>query len=365
MEEQFYTPKKKKEIKKSILLLIGVLLVFFLIFEIGLRIFSYPNYGFSKGMFEADENLGWKLSPDYSGTHSIFGRTVSINTNSKGMRDFREYAYEKGDKLRVLVLGSSYAFGNGAEFEESYVELLRQSFNEEVEIINPSVPGYIINHKYVYFMKEGIKYNPDIILVPFTPNEWGHFEVIGQDMDLAVNKETYKTVNKQGFLVPPNMNNLQKVHAFLLVKSRGYSFFYSKTRLVFSLIVNKFERSPKAPPYFFEKNSLEYQEDYDGHFLLLKKLKESTDAKIILFIAPHKIDLANEEEIKENYGINYSVNTYQTKESMKQIAKELQIEIIEINSNDPDIFLKIDGHWTPRGNKMIADELYLKLKDKL
>ena len=356
---------KNKSIKKNILLLIGDMVIFFLAFEIGLRIFSYPAYGFSKGMFKADELLGWKLSSNYSGTHSIFGRTVSVNTNSQGMRDFREYDYEKGDKLRILVLGSSYDFGNGAELKETYIELLRGKFNEEIEIINPSVPGYVMNHKYVYFMKEGIKYNPDIILLSFTPNEWGSFEIIRQNTNFTINKTNEVTVNKQGFLVPPKMNNLRKIHAFLLMKLRVHSFFYSKTRLIFSSIINKLTSGPNIPLYFFEKYSLEYQENYEGHFSLLKKSKESTDAKIILFIPPHKIDLANEEEIRNKYEIDYSVDTYQTKESMKQIAKELQIDVIEINSNDPDIFLKIDGHWTQRGNQMIADELYIKLEQIL
>ena len=354
----------KKENKKNILLLIGIVLVFLFMFEIILIIFNYPIYGFSEGIFKYDENLGHKLSPNFSGTQSIFGRTVKINTNSQGMRDIREYTYERNNKTRILVLGSSYAFGNGAEFEETYVELLRKKFNEEVETMNPSTPAYTTKHNYVYFMNEGIKYNPDIIILPFTPIEWGSFEIIEKNNSVAVNKIDY-LVNKQGFLVSKEGDVIRKIHGFLLTKLRTYSFFYSKIRLIISSIINKINKIQNVPPYFLEKNSINYQEDYEGYFNLLWKLKQNTNAKIIIFVAPHKIDLASEEEIKIEYGLNYSVNSSQTKESVKKIAEELQVGFIEIKSNDPDIFLKVDMHWTSRGNQIVADELYLKLQEYL
>jgi len=364
MEEKSYKEKKKKEIKKSILLFLGVILVFFLIFEIGLRILNYPTYGFQEGFFQADEIIGYRLSPNYSGVQSSYHRLVEINTNSKGLRDFREYTYEKGDKQRILVLGDSYSFGNAVELEDSYVELLRQSFNEEVEIINTGVSGYGINNEYLYFINEGLRYNPDIILLQFCVNDWESYKIIKENDIEKIDLRNSLTASKEGILISNVKKRLSSsIHLFFLMKLRSYNFLYSKAKLIISKI-NSAEKQ-EAPVFYMPKDSKEYAESYEGYFNLLKKLKESTNAKIILFSGPHILYLTDSEKIMQEYNLNYSMEPNQVEESLEQMTKDLQIDFIRIQSNDPDIFLKVDGHWTPRGNQIIADELYLKLKDKL
>ena len=47
------------------------------------------------------------------------------------------------------------------------------------------------------------------------------------------------------------------------------------------------------------------------------------------------------------------------------VTVDVDGNFINVDSDDPDIFLKVDGHWTPRGNQIIADELYLRLNQIL
>jgi len=358
----------KRETKINILLLVLVILLFLFVLEVSLRIFSYPNYGFQKGLFQKDEVVGYKLSPDYSGLQSIYKKNININTNSKGLRDFREYDYQKNNKTRILILGDSTSFGNGVELEDSYPELLRQNFNEEVEIINLGVPGYGINNEYLYYMNEGIKYNPDIVLLQFTLNDWGTHQISEDNGFETIDKKHSFSVNNDGALILSEEENIfRSTHLFLLMRLRSYSLIYSRLRAVCSSLIYRLKKlkGNEIHLFFKSKDSLEYKEAYNGYSYILEKLKTGTNAKIIIFMGPHKLYLANPQEIKEKYNVDYEIEPEQTKQSIKEIAENLEIDVIEITSNDPDIFLKVDGHWTSRGNEMIANELYVKLKKRV
>ncbi|MFH0936635.1 MAG: SGNH/GDSL hydrolase family protein [Candidatus Woesearchaeota archaeon] len=350
--------------KKNIILLIVVILIFFIAFEIILRIFSYPVYGFSKGLFQTNDIIGYKLSSNYSGVQSIYGRTIKIETNSKGMRDFREYSYKRINKPRILILGDSFSFGNSIELNESYVEYLRKNFNDNVEILNLAVPGYGVNNEYLSFINEDINYKPDVIILQFAINDWDSYKIIKQSGKEVIDKSNSFIANKDGYLVNEGEGTLRSIHLFLLTKLRFYSFIYSKSRLSLSSILNTFSKK-NVPLHYFKEDSKEYQEAYNAYHLLLEKIKNNTQAKIIVFVGPSKEDFVKAEEIKEKYKLNYSIDTSQVKNSIKKITESLNLTFIEIKADKPEIFLKVDGHWTPEENKKIANELYKSLKNEI
>ena len=46
------------------------------------------------------------------------------------------------------------------------------------------------------------------------------------------------------------------------------------------------------------------------------------------------------------------------------MGRKLDVEIIKIDFEEAE-FIKIDGHWTPKGNNIVAKELYLGIKEKV
>ena len=103
-------------------------------------------------------------SPDYD---------VSIRTNSRGMRADEEFAYEKspGTK-RIVVLGDSFGFGYGVNLEETSLSLLEKHLESddatEIEIINLSVSGFSTAEELIALETEGVRYQPDLVLVYWT-----------------------------------------------------------------------------------------------------------------------------------------------------------------------------------------------------
>jgi hypothetical protein len=357
--------KKSKNLKQNILLLIFILFMFFLILEVVLRIEGYSIYGFGKGTFVYDNILGYKLSSNYLGIQSIYSRTVNVETNSQGMRDVREYNYNKTEgTFRIVVLGDSVSFGNGVELNESYVEILRKKFEgKNVEIINLGVPGYGISQEYLTFLDEGKKYNPDLVLIQFGLNDWGTDKLISENGTLSIDKSQELIANKDGFLVAYGKESLlRSVHLYLLWNLRSYDFFYTKLRAILSqAIANYWKSQNGVPSYFLNNNSLQYQEDYQGYYSLIEKMKNSTNANIVLFAGPFNSDRVSSKEIETTFNLNYSVDPEETKKSVEDITNKLNLSFIGIEEKEKNIFIPIDNHWNSEGNKLVADNLYSKL----
>ncbi len=111
-----------------------------------------------------DPHLGWRNIPGWSATTN--GKKLTIN--SRGLRD-REYALAKPAGVkRILVLGDSYTWGYGVADEEIYTEVLERSLAKRgarVQVINSGVSGWGTDQEYLFLEREGIKYQPDLVVL--------------------------------------------------------------------------------------------------------------------------------------------------------------------------------------------------------
>ena len=80
---------------------------------------------------------GWISKPNLRDME-VFNRKV-LNTNSKGFRGKNEYPYRKvQDKVRILVLGDSFTFGDEVSDNETYSYYLQEMI-PHAEVINLGV----------------------------------------------------------------------------------------------------------------------------------------------------------------------------------------------------------------------------------
>jgi lysophospholipase L1-like esterase len=99
---------------------------------------------------------------------------VQFDTNSKGLRD-RELSYEKPPgKLRIVMLGDSLTVGWGVKFEETFPKRIERLYADRgipAEVINTGVGNYNTIQEVEYYITEGYKYNPDIVVLNFFVND--------------------------------------------------------------------------------------------------------------------------------------------------------------------------------------------------
>ena len=111
-----------------------------------------------------DPLLGWRNIPGWEANTN--GKKLTIN--SRGLRD-REYALAKPAGVRrVLVLGDSYTWGYGVADDEIYTEVLERSLasrGAKVQVINSGVSGWGTDQEFLFLKSEGIKYQPDVVVL--------------------------------------------------------------------------------------------------------------------------------------------------------------------------------------------------------
>jgi lysophospholipase L1-like esterase len=99
---------------------------------------------------------------------------VDFRTNAKGLRD-REFSYDRQPgKLRILMLGDSLTVGWGVPVERTFSKRIEELFaadGVDAEVINMGVGNYNTIQEAEYFLAEGFKYQPDIVVLNFFVND--------------------------------------------------------------------------------------------------------------------------------------------------------------------------------------------------
>jgi len=119
-----------------------------------------------------DRDLHWARPRNYTG----YTARKWYQTNSYGLRD-REISLEKpAQTVRILALGDSTVFGFGVPTEGTFSKRLEAMLNEDpgdtqFEVINAGVQSYSLYNSFVYLKRDGIRFDPDLILLETNYND--------------------------------------------------------------------------------------------------------------------------------------------------------------------------------------------------
>ena len=129
----------------------------------------------------ASRRMVWEPHPEPGAGYTLMKpgshyewQDISVDINTHGLRG-PETPYSKPpDTYRILNLGDSVAMGWGTREEDTYGRQLEQLLNglgsDELhyEVINAAVPGWNLDNELAYLQAEGLKYEPDLILLDLT-----------------------------------------------------------------------------------------------------------------------------------------------------------------------------------------------------
>ena len=145
-------------------------------FQQGASVFEEDGIGKFFEKMEPDPELFWRFAPDQTITPSG-KRTWRIISNHQRLREDHEIPLRKPDnEIRVLCLGDSCTFGFGLPIHETFVDQVEQQLQtlfpeKSVEAINAGVPGYTIFQGIRGLVRDGLNFDPDLVLVCFGNNE--------------------------------------------------------------------------------------------------------------------------------------------------------------------------------------------------
>jgi lysophospholipase L1-like esterase len=113
--------------------------------------------------YRFDPVLGLFHRPSFEGAYQ--GVVYSINAN--GLRGPEiEYARDP-DRARVLLLGDSLVWGFGVADGQTLADELARAW-QPTEVVNLGVAGYGTGQELMLLKHEGLRYQPDLVLLVFT-----------------------------------------------------------------------------------------------------------------------------------------------------------------------------------------------------
>lgn len=169
----------KREPAIGLLMVLGSLIVSVLFIELYVRTSIDDGMQFDLEMWKYARHLKI-ISDDPSIGHlhrpnsemRLMG--VDVKINSKGLRD-REIPYERTDGVpRILMLGDFFTEGWGVPFDQTFSKRIERLYAERgttAEVINTGVGNYNTIMEVSYFLSEGYKYRPDIVVLNYIPND--------------------------------------------------------------------------------------------------------------------------------------------------------------------------------------------------
>jgi hypothetical protein len=114
--------------------------------------------------------------PSASFRHTSVDGSWQFITNSKGFRNTREFPYAKAPGVfRVLSLGDSHTQGFEVHQHQTFSAVLERYLlhrGRKAEVINAGLSGWSTAEALVFLENEGIRYQPDAVVLGFFGNDF-------------------------------------------------------------------------------------------------------------------------------------------------------------------------------------------------
>jgi hypothetical protein len=414
------------------LLLLGVLIPL-LALEIGVRLLHLaPPPEPNPAIWQPHPLLGWWHIP-YSGGlfHSQYNEfEAEVRINARSLRD-REIGYDNPTgALRILSLADSFGealqVNLGQTYHKQLEGLLSDSLGRPVEVINGSVGGWGTDQEAIFYVAEGFRYEPKIVLLAFfvrndAVNNYGPLEIARNG---GSQQKEFFSLSPSGELVPPAARDEAQTKArakyvsnnsqpqpstqpdnspLLLPLADGLWNWSALYRLTVPYlrdmppVVQKVGPSgflggegvvraghPSTPVDLFIYQSPP-EKDFEAAWSLteaiIKRLRAEVESRgatlaVVIVGAPEQVyPVEGERMLAANPGLqgltldlelpNRRLNEFLTAEHIPHLDLLPVFRQAAANPQAPPLHFRHDGHWTAAGHRLAAEAIHEFLRQEV
>jgi hypothetical protein len=155
-------------VTKSLVAVVLSVVFCFVALEGAIRVYSAV---FFPRMMLLDKTLGWRHAANVSKPFvNEFGEKTLTVQNEYGHRGKTYPLAKTPGKYRILVLGDSFTEAVQVGEDDLFTSQL-EALYPNVEIFNAGVGGYGTVQEYLYLAAEGLRFNPDLVLIMVFEND--------------------------------------------------------------------------------------------------------------------------------------------------------------------------------------------------
>lgn len=314
--------------------------------------------------------------------HSSPEFSVDLNINAQGFRGHEISFIKPANSLRIVIVGDSMTFGHGVNDDQTFSAVLEKNLRlrfptKTIEVINAGfASGFSPDSYYLFLKHKLLELQPDIVVETlFVFNDITDLQNTTWNTTAAglPNKisDTYRVVDHDGYLLPKNS---PWYYQLPVVRNSQVGILLGKS---IQKIIKKIVPQPVNPDTS-PKTALDYYlclftnqcfPEMDQYFATTLNLIDASraitaagKAQFVLLIIP--ADVQVDDQAWKKYGagrFGLSTPPYpQTR--LTAIARQAKLPTIDllplfIAHKQEKLFFAQDGHFTPQGHTLAAQEI--------
>ena len=288
-----------------------------------------------------DALLGWKPK---AGRQLLdrFGKNPPATINTQGFRATRDYtpAVPWG-RYRIVCLGDSYTYGQYVGDDDTFPAQL-EALAPTIEAVNMGRPGYGLDQLYLWYKRDGVFLQTDLLLVAF----------IAYDL-LRMTSDTYHTSPKPQLFLQGNTLVLSNVPVPTWggVSTTSWLEEFPQRTALFQVL------------YKAQQRLFSHYEMFPVVARIFDDLQELSRARqqhLVLVYLPTLTDLQGSGRLPQGIA-----------QRVEHLAREKQIlfwnltsMFQELSASDLMSHFLPDGHYSARGNRLVATTLLRALREQ-
>ena len=333
--------------------------------ELGLRVF-WDGY-YLKGdhaYAQPHSTRGWANIPDVSLEYGEPEYRIGLRHNSLGFRG-PEVGPKSADRTRVLLLGDSFAYGLGAEEDETLAARL-EALDPHLEVLNAGVNGYGTGQELLLLRELGEGLKPDIVVLAFFWNDIANnverdshrFQLVSGQVVPPPPIEVLPAVSTSA---PPPRRNARLRHSYLyrFTSDRMKSVrFWAK-----HLLGIPHEDGDRLPP---ERREAAWTLER----ALMRELRDTTaalGARLLVVIIPEQAQVQPDAHV-----LGLVEADYQIQDRLLTIGREEGIAVADLlpglarayAESGTQLYYRQDRHLRPGGIAVAAEQVLAELRDR-
>lgn len=357
----------------ALLLLVSVL-VALAAAEVALRLAHYgeANLIHLEKFVEYDPALGWRHKRNFSSEFVNDETHATLQFNADGWRGPLRSFSKPPAVTRILVLGGSFVDGYSVPTEERLTAVMEANLGPKFEVINLGVVGYGTDQALLLLEQQGLKYQPDLIVLAFSYNDvWRNGSRYFANTNHRVQKPLF-VADGNGNLrltnvpVPPPRPTVEdrfKVYSLMRTVVKGNPLLHGMAMKAGMADTTGFIWGEEFPVYRKTENAT-FAQSWALTQDLLRAMRQEAQQRgigFMVFYIPPRIELSSEEWNNAHLPPDY--DPAKVAGRLAAICQAEGIPYIDPSARYKEaakqgpLFYSRDTHWNPAGHRLAGDIL--------
>ncbi|MCG7851184.1 MAG: hypothetical protein MIO92_01540 [Methanosarcinaceae archaeon] len=346
--------------KKKAGVIFLTILTCLVLLELGLRALGRRPTNMADGIAEQYGD-SFKLKKNVTKHFNYPAYSYTVHTNAYGFRDKAAGPKDLTSRPFFAFLGASDVFGNGVDFEETFVGIFAQeALKRGSEVINLAVGGhYFLDQEYLFrdFM-ESTHLKPSTVFLCVNALHIPKFD-----------RRNLNIIVKSGYPIDKEGWRIAYLRLLAGNNSSAFCFFRDGIRKIQERYLN-YERTEKSPEFlqiYSKSNNIRQQErtkQFYEYLTTFDSYCRENGIKLVIVYSPLS-DSFNLKEMARKLGTdpeNYDVSFYE--ELIILYCRSKGIKLINIRpalerayNDGKEIRFKLDPHFNKYANRVIGEFL--------